>query len=799
MLSFLFRPAMALMERLPAKRKMALIGLVFVLPIVYLSWQMFSDDTANLEFARREMIGTKHLQPVMSLVQHIQQHRGAVTALKKGDATFAQVVSQKQGDIAEDIRRIEEQEKQYGGLLKTSEEWQSIKSDWQNLQQRVQSLSPTESFEGHTALVERLLRFAVKVADSSNLSLDPEYESYYLMSVSVHTYPWLTEYMGRARAMGIAVLASKGTSSQREALSLSQCVGLAKQQLESASESMEKIFSADATVRSKLQATYDQARREAEEYLAVANRVAQGSAAGITPKEYFDTATRAIDAQYQMQSAVHEALSDVLSSRVVHQYWHRSLDAFIAIVPVVLAFWLFAGFYFSTVNSMRVLLQGSERMAQGDAHVDLSSIRSRDEMGQIASAFGEVAQYMKDLAARASQIAQGDLTVKIVPRSDRDILGHAFASMTDNLRQLVSQVIQSASQVAATSQQLSASTEQSGHASNEIARGGEQLAQQATEAARAMDNMDRAIRNVQQSSRSQREAAQQAEEGMRQAAQAVEEVARSAQQMAGSAQQASAIASQGGQSVEQMLETMNRIQQQAQASAQKVQQLDELGQQIGSIVQTIEQIAEQTNLLALNAAIEAARAGEHGRGFAVVADEVRKLAEQAGSATKEIASLIGNVRAGVDETVRAIQETSEQIADGYARSEQVGEALAQIVQSAQQVAGEVQSVTAVAEEMSASVQQVLATVSTVLQSAEENERAVQEMASSSEQVSSAIASVASISEEAAASAQQLNASSEEVAAAAQELARMAQQLQQEVSQFRIEREGEGTRPLRLAA
>ncbi|MCS6831460.1 MAG: methyl-accepting chemotaxis protein, partial [bacterium] len=344
----------------------------------------------------------------------------------------------------------------------------------------------------------------------------------------------------------------------------------------------------------------------------------------------------------------------------------------------------------------------------------------------------------------------------------------SYRQAQNSLRDAIAQIAHNAGFVSSTSQQLSASTEQAGHASNEIARGSEQLAQQATEAAQAMDNLDRAIRTVQQGSEAQREAAQQAEEGMRQAAQAVEEVARSAQQMAASAQQASAIAQQGGQSVEEMLGTMRRIQEQAETSAQKVAQLDQLGQQIGNIVQTIEQIAEQTNLLALNAAIEAARAGEHGRGFAVVADEVRKLAEQAGSATKEIAQLISNVRTGVEEAVQAMQATSQQVSDGFARSEQVGSALVQIVESAQQVAGEVQTVTAVAEQMSASVQQVLATVSTVLQSAEENAHAALEMASGAEQVSSAIASVASISEEAAASAQELNASSEEVAAAAQE-------------------------------
>ncbi len=415
-------------------------------------------------------------------------------------------------------------------------------------------------------------------------------------------------------------------------------------------------------------------------------------------------------------------------------------------------------------RDMTSLQEAVEALQQGNLTVQPTaettplSIQTRDEFGELSCTFDT-------MLAQVHHIIE------------------AYTQAQQHLRNLLTNVAQVAGEVSGASQQLAASTEQSGQASSEIARGSEQLAQQATQAAQAMDNLDRAIRTVQQGSEAQREAAQQAEEGMRQAAKAVEEVARSAQQMAASAQQASAIAAQGGQSVEEMLHTMRQIQQQAQASAEKVQRLDQLGQQIGAIVQTIEQIAEQTNLLALNAAIEAARAGEHGRGFAVVADEVRKLAEQAGSATKEIAGLIANVRAGVEEAVRAMQTTSEQVQDGFARSEQVGSALSQIVESAQSVAGEVQSVTAVAEQMSASVQQVLATVSTVLQSAEENARAVLEMSSGSEQVSSAIASVASISEEAAASAEELTATNEEVAASAQELSKMAAELQLTLAQF----------------
>src|SRR5262249_46970260 len=127
--------------------------------------------------------------------------------------------------------------------------------------------------------------------------------------------------------------------------------------------------------------------------------------------------------------------------------------------------------------------------------------------------------------------------------------------------------------------------------------------------------------------------------------------------------------------------SMDRIQEQVSASALAVQELGQKGQQIGQIVQAIEDIAQQTNLLALNAAIEAARAGEQGKGFAVVADEVRKLAERSAEATREIAELIDSVRAGVDQAVAAMEASNHEVAEGAATSSEAGKAITGIMEA----------------------------------------------------------------------------------------------------------------------
>jgi methyl-accepting chemotaxis protein len=265
---------------------------------------------------------------------------------------------------------------------------------------------------------------------------------------------------------------------------------------------------------------------------------------------------------------------------------------------------------------------------------------------------------------------------------------------------------------------------------------------------------------------------------MHEAARIVEEVAASAQQMTGTAQQAALVAQTGGKAVEQTITSMNRIQRQVQESSGIVKELGQKGREIGAIVETINQIAEQTNLLALNAAIEAARAGEHGRGFAVVADEVRKLAERASASTQEISALIGTILSEVNAAVRAMETSCQDVAEGVAQSENAGGSLTHILAEVRTVADTVESVTTSAQKMAASVEQVLSTVETVRQVARENETTVETMTATAEEVSASAQNVSAAVEE-------QTAGVEEVGAAAVQLSAMASRLQGLVRQFRL--------------
>ncbi|MGH9591767.1 MAG: methyl-accepting chemotaxis protein, partial [Bryobacteraceae bacterium] len=215
-------------------------------------------------------------------------------------------------------------------------------------------------------------------------------------------------------------------------------------------------------------------------------------------------------------------------------------------------------------------------------------------------------------------------------------------------------------------------------------------------------------------------------------------------------------AREGGRIVEETLSKMRSIANSVGETATKVQELGKSSDQIGEIIGVIDDIADQTNLLALNAAIEAARAGEQGRGFAVVADEVRKLAERTSKATKEIASMIKNIQAETKVAVSAMQDGTNQVEMGVESTTQAGSSLHDIIRVSEQVGDMITHIATAATQQS----------------------------SATEQVNANVEQIAKITQETAAGAQ-------ESAKAVHDLSNLALDLQNMVSKFKISANGSG--------
>jgi twitching motility protein PilJ len=398
-----------------------------------------------------------------------------------------------------------------------------------------------------------------------------------------------------------------------------------------------------------------------------------------------------------------------------------------AVAAVLACALLFSMLSSKVLTPVKQLTEFSERLGASDYKARLDA-NSQDDFGVIATNLNRSVERMAKVASNqdaqeslqrsvtefltiVSQIARGDLTLR--GSVTNDALGNVVDSvnyMLDNFTKVLERVRNAAIDVSSSANEILVSSE-------EMSSGASQQDQEITNTSSAVEELTVSMKQVSNNAEASAEAARRALDA----------------------------AEQGNRAVRDTLEGMQRIRASVQATAKKIKSLGDRSLEISEIINVINDITEQTNLLALNAAIEAARAGEAGRGFAVVADEVRKLAEHSRTATKDIAALIKAIQAETNEAVVVMEEGTKEVEIGARLADQAGKALDAISSVVRQSAELVQEISLASKQQVrgtegvANAMQIISNITRqASQGARQTARTVEQMVKLSEQLNEAL-------------------------------------------------------------
>ena len=639
------------MKNLKVWQKLLVVGVILMLPFGAVTWRMVSSINAlGTEFARQESRGLEYYTPLLVLLNDLQEQRGLTSIWLSGDASFKARVDAKHEDVEKDVRIVDEIDQRLDGALHTRARWTELSDDIRNLASRSSNATPSESFELHSRTIEKTIALLTRVGDASNLTLDPDLDSYYEMNILIFQGPELSEVVAQARGLGSRIAANKGSNPDEldELNRLAILMGFLEKKVD---DSLGKISQANPTLKTQMDAESRSAVGAVHAATDRATKVVRSRGRDANAAEYFDALNGSVKSLFEMQQRGTDSLNVLLQNRISKFSWE--VAATLAWAGLGLLVVSAVGLFMARdmTASLRRVVDAANQIAVGDLAVQALPTSRNDEIGILAQAFDRNVQALREMAGVAERIAAGDLVVAVNARSERDVLGHALAKMVKRLSSLVGEVQRSG-------QEVNTSV-------NEIAGTAKQQQTTATEIAATTTQIGATSKEISATSK---------------------ELVKTMNEVSLVAEQSAVLAGSGQAGVTRMEETMRHVMDAAGSINAKLAVLNEKAGGINQVVTTITKVADQTNLLSLNAAIEAEKAGEYGRGFAVVATEIRRLADQTAVATYDIERMVKEIQSAVTAGVMGMDKFSEEVRRGMQEVQDVGNQLSQIIHQVQALA-----------------------------------------------------------------------------------------------------------------
>lgn len=671
---------MRAVTRLLLWQKFAILGVLALMLVALPTYQFVTASLVQIDFAETERTGIPGSKSLIELIPLIQVHRTlSATALSGNDAVKVQLesagakIEAAMKTVGRDVDALADDT--------TRVAWDRLKQDWDGLAKRVanRSLTVRDGDAEHRKLVAQVFRLMDLVADHTLITLDPDVDAYYLHRMSLYEMAQLGEALAWLREEGAGYLSASAavrsgsraaeTITAGDRARLHAIAERAKERHENIMAAAVKVFGATPAIKTRLDASLRSAAEAVLKAVQVTEtELVEREAVGYSANQYSKLYNDAIDQLFKVDLAAVGELDNALALRISGLRQHQI--EVLGLIAVLTVFCALTGLLVVRSVTLPVghLVGVMQQVREGDTTAR-AHLRTSDEIGAMAQQFDGMmderetanAKTQKEnedlndsvltLLQSVAQLARKDLTIKVPVAEDvTGAVSDALNLLTAETSSVLARVTGVAHEVAGVSEQVKTQSD-----------------------------------SVMAMARAERSEVQDAATELNAASRTMQDIAKLAQDCNNAAEHAISTTRTALESVGATVGSIGTIRDTVRETEKRIKRLGERSQEISSVVNLINTISERTHILALNAAMHAASAGEAGRGFAVVAGEVQRLAENAREATSQIATLVHNIQVETAETVNKMNEVITQVVDGSRLAEQAGQQMRDTEQSTNQL------------------------------------------------------------------------------------------------------------------